>query len=161
MNDVQGPKKESVWDHPRPPRIEKTPKLLKVVFDGLTLAETKQAFRVLETSHPPVYYFPPQDVQQSYLVRSSHQSNCEFKGSATYYNVTIGGRVATNACWSYHDPLSGYSPIKDHIAFYPGSFDACYADGEIVQAQPGDYYGGWITSEIEGPFKGGRGTRGW
>jgi len=132
-----------------------------VVFNDTTIAETSRALRVLETSHPPVYYIPFGDVQQQFLSRSERQSYCEFKGLATYYTLKVGEKVAKNAAWSYHNPSIGYDSIKDHIAFYPGHVDACYVDGERVQAQEGDFYGGWITSDIDGPFKGGPGTAGW
>jgi uncharacterized protein (DUF427 family) len=132
-----------------------------VVFNDIIIAETNRAVRVLETSHPPVYYIPDGDVQQRFLSDSDHQSYCEFKGLATYYTLKVGEKVATNAAWSYHNPASGYESIKDYIAFYPGRVDACYVDGEHIQAQDGDFYGGWITSDIEGPFKGGPGTAGW
>jgi uncharacterized protein (DUF427 family) len=132
-----------------------------VVFNDTSIAETNRAVRVLETSHPPVYYIPPEDVQQQLLSRSDHESYCEFKGVATYYTLKVGTKVATNAAWSYHNPTGGYEFIKDHIAFYPGHVDACYVDGELVHAQEGDFYGGWITSDIEGPFKGRFGTAGW
>jgi len=126
-----------------------------------TIAETHRAVRVLETSHPPVYYVPLVDVQQQSLLLSGHRSYCEFKGLATYYTLKIGEKTAENAAWSYHNPSIGYDLIKDHIAFYPGRVDACYVDGERVHAQEGDFYGGWITSDIEGPFKGGPETAGW
>jgi len=161
MKDSEGRKKESVWDYPRPPRVEPSSKLVRVVFNRRTVAETNRALRVLETSHPPVYYIPPRDVQQQFLLRTGHQSFCEFKGVATYYTLEIGEKVSENAAWSYHNPSTGYESIKDHVAFYPGRIDACYVDGERVHAQEGDFYGGWITSDIEGPFKGGPGTSGW
>ena len=153
--------RESVWDYPRPPRVEQSSRQLRVVFNDTTIAETSTSVRVLETSHPPVYYIPPQDVQRQFLLRSGHDSHCEFKGLATYYDLKVGDRTAMNAVWSYHNPARGYEAIKDHLVFYPGRVDACYVDGERIQAQEGDFYGGWITSDIEGPFKGGPGTRGW
>jgi len=154
-------KRESVWDYPRPPRVEQSSRQIGVVFNNTTIAETNRAVRVIETSHPPVYCIPPGDVRQQFLSRSDHESHCEFKGLATYYTLKVGERVAVNAAWSYHNPSSGYESIKDYIAFYPARVDACYVDGERVQAQEGDFYGGWITSDIEGPFKGGPGTAGW
>ena len=154
-------KKESVWDYPRPPRVEQSSKQIRVVFNDTTIAETSKAFRVLETSHPPVYYIPPGDVQQRLLSRSDHQSYCEFKGLATYYTLKVNDKVSENAAWSYLNPSIGYESIKDYVAFYPGRIDACYFDGERVQPQEGDFYGGWITADIEGPFKGGPGTAGW
>jgi len=154
-------KEESVWDYPRPPRVERSSKHILVVFNDKTIAETSKAIRVLETSHPPVYYIPLRDVQQQFLSRSDHQSYCEFKGLATYYTLKVNDKVSENAAWSYHNPSIGYDSIKDHVAFYPGRVDACYVDGEYVQTQDGDFYGGWITSDLEGPFKGGPGTAGW
>jgi uncharacterized protein (DUF427 family) len=161
VNLLREQKRESVWDYPRPPRVEPSSKQIRVVFNNATIAETAKAFRVLETTHPPVYYIPPRDIQQQFLSASNHRSYCEFKGLATYYTLRVGEKVAENAAWSYKNPSSGYVPIKDYIAFYPGRVDACYVDGERVQAQEGDFYGGWITSDIEGPFKGGQGTAGW
>jgi len=154
-------KTESVWDYPRTPCVEPSSRQIRVVFSDTTVAETRRAIRVLETSHPPVYYIPPVNVKQQFLSRPGRHSRCEFKGMATYYTLKVERKVATNAAWSYHNPASGYESIKDHIAFYPGRVDACYVDGERVQAQEGDFYGGWITSDIEGPFKGGLGTAGW
>ena len=161
MHPSHEQKRESVWDYPRPPRVEPSSRHIRVVFNNTAIAETSKAFRVLETSHPPVYYIPPIDVQQQFLSRSDHQSYCEFKGLATYYTLRVNDKVSENAAWSYHNPSTGYESIKDHIAFYPARVDACYVDGERVQAQDGDFYGGWITSDIEGPFKGGPGTAAW
>lgn len=161
MKDSEGRKKESVWDYPRPPRVEPSTQLIRVVFNGTTIAETNRALRVLETSHPPVYYIPPGDVQQQLLSPTAHHSYCEYKGQASYYSVKVGNKVSENAAWSYHQPSTGYESLKDHLAFYPGRVDACYVDDERVQAQEGDFYGGWITSNIEGPFKGGPGTAAW
>jgi len=153
--------RESVWDYPRPPRVEQSARQVRVVFNDTTVAESSRAMRVLETSHPPVYYIPPEDVQMEFLSRSGHTSYCEFKGRATYYDLRVSDRTAAGAAWSYDNPSRGYESLKDHLAFYPGRVDACYVDGERVQTQEGDFYGGWITSDIEGPFKGGPGTRGW
>jgi uncharacterized protein (DUF427 family) len=112
-----------------------------VVFNDAIVAETNRAVRVLETSHPPVYYIPPGDVQQQLLSRAEQHSFYEFKGLETYYTLKVGGKIATNAAWSYHNPTGGYELVKGYIAFYPGSVDACYVDGERVQAQEGDFYG--------------------
>jgi uncharacterized protein (DUF427 family) len=156
-----GPGQESVWDYPRPPRVEPTPKLIRVVFNDVTVAETQRALRVLETSHPPVYYIPPEDVQRDLLTGTARRSLCEYKGQAVYWTLTVGDQVAENAAWSYPRPATGYEALANHLAFYPGQVDACYAGDERVQAQAGDFYGGWITSDIVGPFKGGPGTVGW
>ena len=145
MKDSEGRKKESVWDYPRPPRIEQSPQLIRVVFNDTTVAETNRALRVLETSHPPVYYIPPGDVQQQLLSPTAHHSYCEYKGQASYYSLKVGNKVSENAAWSYHQPSTGYESLKDHLAFYPGRVDACYVDDERVQAQDGDFYGGWIS----------------
>ena len=161
MKDSEERKKESVWDYPRPPRVEPSSQLIRIVFNGTMVAETSSALRVLETSHPPVYYIPPGDVQQQLLSPTAHHSYCEYKGQASYYSVKVGNKVSENAAWSYHQPSTGYESLKDHLAFYPGRVDACYVDDERVQSQEGDFCGGWITSVIEGPFKGGPGTAAW
>ncbi|MFP4006504.1 MAG: DUF427 domain-containing protein [Spirulinaceae cyanobacterium] len=155
------PGQESVWDYPRPPRLEPVSKRLQVVFNGVTLADTTKGYRVLETSHPPVYYIPPEDIQMQYLQETPKQSFCEWKGVAGYYTVVVGDKQAANAAWYYAEPSDRFADIKDYVSFYASRMDACYVDGEEVQAQPGDFYGGWITSEIVGPFKGGMGTWGW
>ncbi|MER3428422.1 MAG: hypothetical protein C4334_10030 [Pyrinomonas sp.] len=152
---------ESVWDYPRPPRVERSAKHVRVVFNGVVIADTRRAERVLETSHPPVYYIPREDVCMEFLTQSGRRSHCEWKGEATYYHVSVGERRAENGAWSYLDPRPEYRAIRGHIAFYASKMDACYVDDERVQPQPGDFYGGWITREIRGPFKGERGTEGW
>lgn len=156
-----GPGQESVWDYPRPPISEPCSKLIRIVFNGETIAETNRSIRVLETSHPPVYYIPPGDVRMQYLQRESGSSYCEWKGQAGYYTVKVENRKREKAAWSYNSPNSGFESIKDHIAFYPHKMDACYVDDEKVRAQEGSFYGGWITDDIVGPFKGGAGTMGW
>ncbi len=158
---VPGPGQESVWDYPRPPRVADSTEHVQVVFNGVVIADTRRARRVLETSHPPVYYIPPQDVRMEYLATTPRTSYCEFKGAASYYTVSVGGKTAAHAAWYYPRPAAGYAGIAGYVAFYPGRMDACTVDGEPVQAQPGDFYGGWITSNIVGPFKGGPGTMGW
>jgi uncharacterized protein (DUF427 family) len=152
---------ESVWDYPRPPKLEPTSAHLVVVLGGVTVADTRNAYRVLETSHPPNYYFPPADVSADAIDRTDGTSFCEFKGRATYWTVRGGGREAIDAAWGYESPSPAFAPIKGYLAFYAGRMDACYVDDELVTPQPGDFYGGWITKNIEGPFKGGPGTRGW
>ncbi len=156
-----GPGQESVWDYPRPPRVEPSSKRVQVVFNGLIIADSTAAVRVLETSHPPVYYVPARDIIMAHLSRTSRSSFCEFKGQAGYYTITVAERQAVNAAWYYPNPAPGYELLRDAVAFYPGRMDACYVGAERVQAQEGDFYGGWITSELVGPFKGGPGTIGW
>lgn len=156
-----GPNQESVWDYPRPPRIEPTDKLIVVEWNGIRLAETRRALRVLETSHPPVYYLPPADVRTEYLVPTNRRTFCEFKGMAHYWTVRIDEREVKEAAWCYPKPARGYEVLAGFLAFYAGKMDACYVNGERAQPQPGEFYGGWITADIVGPFKGGPGTHGW
>jgi uncharacterized protein (DUF427 family) len=155
------PGQESAWDYPRPPRLEDSTKRIQVIFNGVTVADTRGAKRVLETSGPPVYYIPPEDVRMDLLTPAQGATFCEWKGAAGYYTLTVDGRTVEQATWYYPQPNAPYAAIKDYIAFYPGKVDACYVDDEQVTPQPGDYYGGWITSEIVGPFKGDPGTMDW
>ncbi|MDX1520651.1 MAG: DUF427 domain-containing protein, partial [Anaerolineae bacterium] len=149
------------WDYPRPPRLEDSTKHIQIVFNGITIADTRRAKRVLETSHPPVYYIPPEDIALEYLTPTSRASWCEWKGQAAYYTVTVGDQQVPNGAWYYPSPTASFATLKNYVAFYPGQMDACYVNGELVQSQEGDFYGGWITKEIVGPFKGAAGTRGW
>lgn len=155
------PGQESVWDYPRPPRLEASTKRIQVIFNGATLADSTNAYRVLETSHPPVYYIPPADIKMEYLTPSRQQTFCEWKGVAQYYTLVVGDKQAANAAWYYPNPTGNFTAIQEYVAFYPSLMDACYVDGERVQAQEGDFYGGWVTRDIVGPFKGGAGTWGW
>jgi uncharacterized protein (DUF427 family) len=132
-----------------------------VIFSGVVVAETARAKRVLETSHPPVYYIPAEDIRLEHLKQTSRTSYCEWKGRAVYYTVSVGDSQAENAAWCYHDPTAGFEAIEGYLAFYPHMMDTCYVDGERVKAQAGGFYGGWITSDIVGPFKGEPGTWGW
>lgn len=161
-HDIEpGPGQESVWDYPRPPRVEPTAKRLRVIFNGQVIADTTQAYRVLETSHPPTYYFPPEDVRTEYLERTARRTVCEYKGGASYWTVRVGDRAAENAVWAYLNPTAAFQAIAGYFAFYPHPMDACYVDDGQVVAQRGDFYGGWITSDVVGPFKGAPGARGW
>jgi uncharacterized protein (DUF427 family) len=156
-----GPGQESVWDYPRPPRIEDCTRHIQVVHDGRVIAETRRAKRVLETSSPPVYYIPPEDVRGEYLTPSPRTTICEWKGRAAYHTLTVGDRRPVDAAWSYPEPTPAFAALRGYIAFYAGRVDACFVDGERVRAQAGDFYGGWITPEIVGPFKGDPGTGHW
>jgi uncharacterized protein (DUF427 family) len=156
-----GPGQESVWDYPRPPRTEDVNERVEVHFGGEKIADTTRAKRVLETSHPPVYYIPPEDIRVEYLRPAGGGSWCEWKGRASYYDVVVGDRTAERAAWYYTDPTPPFRELADYVAFYPSRMDACYVGGERVRAQEGDFYGGWITSKVVGPFKGGPGTWGW
>ena len=158
---------ESVWDYPRPPRVEQSALRLRIVHGGQVIAETNRSWRILETSHPPVYYIPQADIAMQWLTRSSRRSSfCEWKGSAVYWNINLRRAlpdqpVVADAAWSYPEPAQQYASLGDHLAFYASRVDECTVDGERVQAQPGDFYGGWITSHVRGPFKGAPGTLGW
>ena len=154
---VPGPGQESVWDYPRPPRVEATSDRIVIELDGRVIAETSQAVRVLETSHPPVYYLPRESFAPGILQPAPGTSFCEFKGVATYLSV---GSV-DSAAWFYETPTAGYSMLAGMVAVYPAQMDRCFVGGEVVRAQAGDFYGGWITSTIVGPFKGEPGTLGW
>jgi uncharacterized protein (DUF427 family) len=149
---------ESVWDYPRPPRVEPSRRRIRVVLGGETIVDTTRTFRVLETSHPPVFYVPLHEVGEGVLSPSDRTTVCEWKGTASYYDVRAGGVEVERAAWTYHDPIEGFEEIRDAVAFYPGRMDACFVDDERVTPQAGVFYGGWITSEVVGPFKGDPGT---
>jgi len=155
------PGQESVWDYPRPPRLERFSGHIRIVLGGVTIADTRGAYRVLETSHPPSYYLPPDDIRPDALVAANGASLCEWKGAARYFDVVGGAKRAPRAAWSYPHPTPAFTPMTGYVAFYPAAMDACFVDGERVTPQPGGFYGGWITANIVGPFKGGPGTVGW
>lgn len=152
---------ESVWDYPRPPRLELDERRVEIWFDGRKIADSSATYRVLETSHPPTFYVPRGDVLDDALEPSSRRSFCEWKGNAVYFDVVGEQSREPNGAWSYPRPTLKFAEIRDYVSFYPGRMDRCLVGGEEVEAQKGDFYGGWITSEIQGPFKGGRGTAGW
>ena len=159
--DPVAPGQESVWDYPRPPSAEVTGRHVVVEFAGRVVADSRRAIRVCETSHPPVYYVPREDVADGVLHRASGGSWCEWKGAATYWDVVVDGRRAAAVAWSYEDPSPGYEHLRGAVAFYPGRVDRALVDGEQVRPQPGTFYGGWITDDVVGPFKGEPGTLGW
>ena len=163
MRKVQPrPGQESAWDYPRPPRLERTGRRIRIEHRNETLADTTRAWRVLETSHPPVYYVPSKDVRMDLLTRNpSGTSFCEWKGAAVYYDVVAGSDLVSRVAFSYEDPTSAFEPIAGHVAFYAGRLDRCTVDGETVRPQPGSFYAGWITDDVVGPFKGEPGTQGW
>ena len=156
-----GPGQESVWDYPRPPRVEPSEALVVVELGGTTVARTSRSLRVLETSHPPTYYLPRAAFVPGVLRPTGGSSFCEWKGAASYLDLVAGGRTAARAAWTYPDPSPGFEALRDHVALYPGLVDRCLVDGEVVEPQPGGFYGGWITSAVVGPFKGEPGTWGW
>ena len=156
-----GPNQESVWDYPRPPRLEAVDARLRVALAGQTIAETRAGYRVLETSHPPTYYFPPGDVVAGVLGPARRAGICEWKGRAVLYDVVAGLARAEGAAWAYPAPTPGFSAIAGYIAFYAGPMDGCFVGDAQVTPQPGGFYGGWISPGIIGPFKGGPGSMGW
>jgi uncharacterized protein (DUF427 family) len=160
-NREDGSHPESVWDYPRPPRVEDSSRHIEVVFGGVIIADSRRAKRVLETSHPPTYYLPPEDVRAEHFVPSPRRTICEWKGQAVYYDIVVGERAAENAAWGYPEPTEPFESIRGYIAIYPHEMDACLVDGERAEPQPGGYYGGWVTSDLIGPFKGGADTLGW
>ena len=155
------PGQESVWDYPRPAIVEDTDKHLKIVSNGIILAETNRGKRVLETSHPPTYYFPPEDIKLEYLVVNSRKGMCEWKGIYQYYDLSISDKYINNVAWQCINPTPTFISIQDYYGFFAGLMDACYVNDELVIPQAGNLYGGWITSDIVGPFKGEPGTWGW
>jgi uncharacterized protein (DUF427 family) len=155
------PGQESVWDYPRPPRLEASTKRIQIIFNHLTIADSQNSYRVLETSHPPVYYLPPKDIKMEYLIPAGGESCCEWKGVAKYYTLVVGDKKAEKVAWYYPQPTPPFEAIRNYLAFYATPMDACYVNGEKAIPQPGGFYGGWITSDIVGPFKGETGTWGW
>lgn len=155
------PGQESVWDYPRPAIAERTTAHLLIELGGVVIVDTRRAARTLETSHPPSYYIPPEDVAQGVLVPADGSSFCEWKGVARYFDVIAGEERRKRAAWSYPDPTPGFAMLRDHVAFYATAMGTCRVDGELVVPQPGGFYGGWITSAVAGPFKGVPGSRFW
>jgi uncharacterized protein (DUF427 family) len=156
-----GPGQESVWDYPRPPRVERSPKCVVVVLGGVEVCRTTTASRVLETSHPPSWYLPMDDWAPGSLVPAAGTSFCEWKGVARYVDVVGGDRRAERAAWTYPEPVPAYDVLRGTVAVYPGRMDSCTVDGETVRPQEGGFYGGWVTDDVVGPFKGAPGTLGW
>jgi uncharacterized protein (DUF427 family) len=152
---------ESVWDYPRPPAVKPSTEHVVVTHRGVVLCDTREALRVLETSHPPTYYLPRKDFNEDVLEPVAGSTVCEFKGVAHYADVVVDGERLSRVAWWYPEPNRGFEELADHVAIYPGRVDRATVDGEVVQAQAGDFYGGWITSRVSGPFKGPPGTAGW
>ncbi|HAA10498.1 MAG TPA: hypothetical protein DCE41_01910 [Cytophagales bacterium] len=155
------PGQESVWDYPRPPKLEAVKDTLRVIWEGEEIANTRDGVRILETSHPPVYYFPLSDVNPKVLVADARSTFCEFKGMARYYHLQNQRVQEPLAAWFYPSPNKAYLELTNRIAFYPSKVEAAWVGDQRVKAQAGDFYGGWITPNIVGPFKGGDGTWGW
>jgi len=153
---------ENVWDYPRPPRIEPSERDVRIEFAGETVAETSAALRVLETASPPTIYLPVADVRMDLLraIPGKH-TLCEWKGKADYVDVVVGDEVAEAAAFFYSDPRDAFAQLRDHVSFYPGRVDGAFLGLERVRPQAGPFYAGWITDDIQGPFKGDPGTQGW
>lgn len=152
---------ESVWDYPRPPRVERVERRVVIRLGGEEIVDTTDVVRVLETSHPPVYYLPADHFADGALIPAAGSSYCEFKGSARYFDVRGGDRVVARAAWTYPQPSPGFEALTGRVALYAGGMDACEVDGERVTPQPGGFYGGWVTRDLAGPFKGVPGSMGW
>ena len=153
---------ERVADYPRPPRLERAGKRVRIVLGGQAIVDTMDAWRVLETTHPPSYYIPAAAFPPGALVPSPGRGSvCEWKGQASYYTVQAGGAVAPDAAWGYEAPTPAFAAIAGHVAVYAGRMDACYVDDDRVVPQEGGFYGGWITPDLVGPFKGAPGTLFW
>ena len=150
-----------VADFPRPPAIERVTLPVRIVLGGEQIAETEAAWAVLETTHPPTYYVPASAFRPGALEASRRSSFCEWKGLAHYYTVRGGGRTEVDAGWGYAEPSHAYSALRDHVAVYAGRMESCFVGDEQVRPQPGGFYGGWVTSDLVGPFKGGPGTEFW
>ena len=159
--DPLRPGQESVWDYPRPPRLEASSRHLRIVHRGVMIADSRRALRLLETSHPPSWYIPPADLALDHLRAAAGSSFCEWKGRAAYRDVVAGGDVLASVGWCYPAPTPGFAALKDHVAFYVAPFDSVTIDGEAVRPQPGGFYGGWITDDVAGPFKGIPGSQFW
>ena len=159
--ETPGPGQESVWDYPRPPRLEPFSGSITVELGGEVIASSGKAWRVLETSHPPTYYLPRSAFADGVLREAPGESWCEWKGRARYFDLVTPARVARKAAWNYPDPSPGFDAIRDAVAVMAGLVDRCTVNGETVVPQPGGFYGGWITGNVVGPFKGGPGSLGW
>jgi uncharacterized protein (DUF427 family) len=151
---------ENVQEYPRPPRLEAVPQRVRIVLGGQVIVDTDRALRVLETHHAPTYYIPP-DAISAKLTPAGGGSFCEWKGSAAYWDVSAGGATARGAAWSYPSPSGGFAALTDHLAFYASRMEACSVGGVEATAQPGDFYGGWVTPNLAGRIKGPPGTRHW
>lgn len=155
-----GPGQESVWDYPRPPRLHLDPRPVRVMHEGVLIAESRSAIRVLETASPPTLYVPPADVRVALLRRSRRTSHCEWKGEARYWSLLTESGVIPNVAWSYEHPHPEFARIEGYFSFYPAKLE-CYLGDVRAQPQAGDFYGGWVTPDVVGPFKGEPGTGGW
>jgi uncharacterized protein (DUF427 family) len=151
---------ESVWDYPRPPRLQRDGRRVVVRAGDVVVAESTRALRVLETASPPTFYLPPEDVATARLRAARGSSRCEWKGAARYWDLVLPDERLEACAWSYADPFPGFAPIRGWFSFYPARLECCVGDARVAP-QPGGFYGGWITPELVGPFKGEPGSEGW
>ena len=159
--DPVAPGQESVWRYPRPAIAEPSGRRVRIEHRGVVVADTCEPIRTLETSHPPSWYLPPADLSPGLLRRSDRRSSCEWKGHAIYWHLAVGDELLRDVAWSYPEPTPAFAALRDRVAFYAGPLDRCTVDGEQVRRQPGGFYGGWITADLAGPFKGVPGSMGW
>ncbi len=159
--DPVRPGQESVWSYPRPPIVVPSTRHVQVRFGGNVVCETRRALRLLETSHPPTWYLPRADFVAGSLRDAQGTSFCEWKGDASYLDVVAGTHVASRSAWTYRKPTAPFAILVDHVALYAAAMDGCFVDGQRVRPQPGGFYGGWITDDVAGPFKGIPGSMGW
>ncbi|MEI2716868.1 MAG: DUF427 domain-containing protein [Candidatus Nanopelagicales bacterium] len=159
--DAPLPGQESVWRFPRPPAVRPADARVRVVHEGIVVADSLSAVMICETAHAPAYYVPQPDLLAGSVVPNGRSSWCEFKGRAEYGDLHVGAVVVRDAGWWYPDPNPGYVDIRDAVCFYPQKVDLCEVDGEAVTPLAGSFYGDWPTSRFAGPFKGGPGTEGW
>jgi uncharacterized protein (DUF427 family) len=155
------PGQESVWDYPRPPLVEEVEHRFEIVLGGVAIVQVDHALRVLETSHPPTYYFSVHEFLPGSLLPCPGETVCEWKGVAAYFDVVGGPAVVERAAWHFPEPRPGFEQLAGHVAVYPGRMDHCTVDDEVVTPQPGGFYGGWVTSRVTGPFKGVVGSQAW
>jgi uncharacterized protein (DUF427 family) len=159
--DPVAPGQVSVWDYPRPPLVVASDRHVLVRYAGVVLCETRRALRLLETSHPPTWYLPRADFRAGSLRTARGSSFCEWKGNASYLDVVVADSVAQAQAWTYLTPTPAFAQLADHVGLYAAAMDGCFVDGERVRPQPGGFYGGWITNDVAGPFKGVPGSVGW
>ena len=152
--------RENVQSYPRPPALEPVEQRVSVRLGGRVIADSIRAMRILETHHAPTYYFPPEDVSAT-LIPASGSSLCEWKGTAQYFDVIAGSTAVEKAAWSYNQPTERFVSIAGYLAFYPGLMEECRIGDHRAVPQPGDFYGGWVTPNLEGIPKGARGTEHW
>ncbi|MEL7189419.1 MAG: DUF427 domain-containing protein [Pseudomonadota bacterium] len=159
--DPVKPGQESVWDYPRPAICEATARRIQIIHQGIELVDSSRAWRTLETSHPPTYYIPREDIAMEHFEPNSRRTLCEWKGQAGYFDLVIGDERIVGAAWTYTNPTPTFESIREFLAFYPDPLDQCLVDGEQITPQPGQFYGGWISQYEAGPFKGVPGSRFW